>query len=137
MKYDLSNKDELRYFESKVIHLKALNKLVELKQCRKVRSIKQNSYLHVCITLYAIEFGSTLNEAKTDLKRACSFMIYEKGSKKYLKETKKMNNKELTDFIDWIRNYAAQNGCNIPTADEYLQNKHKIDNEISKFKEYL
>lgn len=137
MKYDLNNPLDEKSFDVRADYLKSKKKIVELKATRESRSIKQNSYLHVVITLYAIEFGNTLNEAKTDLKRACPFMTYEKNGKKYLVETSKQNSKELTDFIDWIRNYAAQNGCNIPTSEEYLQNRHRIDNEIERFKEYL
>jgi len=109
----------------------------ELTKKKESRTIKQNSYLHVCITLYAIEFGYTLNEAKTDLKRLCSFMVYEKNNSRYLKETKKLDTKELTDFIEWIRGYSAKNGLYIPDAEEYKTNKFNIDREIDKHKQYL
>ena len=130
--------------ETDVIKLKDyFNKLlsqkgiIELKKVRKVRSLSQNAYLHVCITLYAINFGSTLNEAKTDLKRMCPFMVYEKNSKKYLKETHKLDSKEMTNFIDWIRNHSSQQGCYIPSANEYLLNKSGIDNEMENYRQYL
>lgn len=109
----------------------------DLTKPRETRSLSQNSYLHVCITLYAIEFGYTLMEAKTLLKRDCDFMRYEKHNVTFLKETKKMDSKELTDFIEWIRNYSSVNGCYIPTSDEYLENKFNIDKEIDNYKSYL
>ena len=137
MNFDFKNNldiNKARTYLDKLIDDKSKCKMTKP---REVRSIKQNSYLHVVITLYAIEFGYTLNEAKTDLKRLCDFMIYEKNETKYLKETKKMDSKELTQFIEWIRNYASLNGLYIPTSEEYLTNKHSIDNEIEKFKTYL
>jgi deoxycytidine triphosphate deaminase len=137
MKFDLSTPNDLKQAKT---HFKALceaqNK-IELKAIKNKRSLSQNAYLHVVITLYAIYFGSTLNEAKTDLKRGCSFMVYEKNGSKYLKETSKMDSKELTEFIEWIRNFAAENGCYIPTSEEYLQNKFSIDKDIDNNKKYL
>jgi len=137
MKFDLSNDLDLLKFHKRVEYLKDRKSKVDLTEVRKTRSISQNSYLHVCITLYAIEFGSTLNEAKTDLKRECEFMRYEKGGNHYLKETSKMDTLELTKFIEWIRNYSSMNGCYIPTSEEYIQNKFHIDKEIELNKPYL
>ena len=137
MKFDLSIDSEMMRFKERIKYLLAKSSKVDLTQLREVRTIKQNSYLHVVITLYAIEFGYTLNEAKTDLKRLCSFMIYEKNGSKYLKESKKLNTKELTTWIDWIRNYASQNGLYIPDAEEYKLNKFSIDRDIEKCKQYL
>ena len=101
------------------------------------RSASQNAYLHVCISIYAIELGYTLDEAKTLLKRLCPFMVYEKNGFKFIKKTSGMDSKELTDFIDWIRNHAAQQNINIPTSEEYNLNRHGIDVEIAKQKRYL
>jgi len=137
MKFDFTNSFDInkaRTYLEKLIEDKSKCDMVKP---REVRSLSQNSYLHVAITIYAIEFGYTLMEAKTDLKRECPFMRYEKNDKPYLKETKKMNSKELTDFIDWIRTYSAKEGCYIPTSEEYLQNKFNIDKDIERNKEYL
>lgn len=112
-------------------------KKIELKVINKRRSITLNAYLHVCITLYAIHFGYSLEEAKTLLKRLCPFMIYEKNGHKFLKKTSKLNNTECSDFVSWIRNHSSHNGCYIPTSEEYKTNKFSIDKEISKHKEYL
>lgn len=54
MKYSLSNQHELRLFKDKVSQLIERLADVELKIIRKQRTIRQNSYLHVCITLFAI-----------------------------------------------------------------------------------
>ena len=137
MKFDLDSSIDIMRFKERTNYLLSKRSKVELNQTRKSRTIKQNSYLHVCISLYAIEFGYTLNEAKTDLKRLCSFMVYEKNNSRYLKETKKLSTKELTDFIEWIRGYSASNGFYIPDAEEYKTHKFNIDREIDKHKQYL
>lgn len=137
MIYDPTDSFELKKAETHFKKLCESKEVFEMKTPRKVRSLSQNSYLHVCITLYAIEFGLTIEEAKTDLKRACQFMVYEKKGTKYLKQTRGMDSKELTDFIDWIRNYSAKEGCYIPSSEEYLQNKFNIDKDIERNKEYL
>ncbi len=137
MKYDTAIDFELKKAQ---IDFKALcdaKKKITLSSTKKKRSVTQNAYLHVCVGLYGIYFGSTLDEAKTDLKRACQFMVYEKNNKKYLKRTREMDSKQLTEFIEWIRNYAGTNGCYIPTSEEYIQNHFAIDKEIEANKKYL
>lgn len=137
MKYDLSNTKDLADFRNKETLYREQGKKVELKVIREKRTLSQNAYLHVCITLFAIEFGYTLDESKTHLKRSCHFMRYDKSGETYLKRTRDLNTKELTKFIEWLRTYSAEKGCYIPTADEYKEQQFAIDREISKFKEYL
>ena len=137
MKLDLSNPIDQNKAVTYITSLIEGEKLIELKEIRKVRTLKQNSYLHICITLYAIHFGNTLEEGKTDLKRECSFMRYTKNGNIYLKSTAKLDTKELTDFIEWVRNYSSQNGCYLPTSSEYLEQKFSIDREIDYNKKYL
>ena len=137
MKYDTSIEYEANQARTNLEHLISKEKLIEQKEIRQKRSISQNAYYHICVSLYAVHFGSTLNEAKTDLKRYCDFMSYEKNGKHYLKETRGMDSKELTDFIDWIRNYSAKGGCYIPTSEEYLSNRYAIDKEIEQNKQYI
>lgn len=110
---------------------------VELKKIQKKRSLTINRYLHVCISIFAIEFGLTLEEAKTLLKRKCDFMIYEKNGIKFLRKTSKLDNLECSKFVEFIRNYASKQGLYIPDASEYKLKSFEIDKEISKHKEYL
>lgn len=137
MKLDFNNQIDVNKSMSYLEKLIDGKKQIELKEIRKSRTIKQNSYLHVIITLYAIYFGSILEEAKTDLKRECDFMRYENNNNVYLKSTAKLNTKELTEFIEWIRNHSSLNGCYLPTAEEYLTQRFEIDREIDNNKKYL
>ena len=137
MIFELSNDIEKEKFKIKTAFLISNQKKVEIKEIRQKRSLSQNSYLHVCIALFSIEYGYTLDEAKTLLKRECSFMRYTKNTVQFLKETRGMDSKELTEFIEWIRNFSSLQGLYIPTSDEYLTNRFEIDKSISNNKTYL
>ena len=137
MKYDLSKTFEINKMFAKIDSMIARGVVVELTEKKPVRTLSQNSYLHVCITLFAIEFRYNLEDAKQHLKRKCSFMHDGEGDDVRTKLTRNLNTKQLTDFIEWIRTYASQQGCYIPTPEEYITNKFEIDREIDRNKEYL
>ena len=65
MKLDLQNPLDLQKFKTYANKLVNEKAKVELKKVSVKRSISLNSYLHVVITLFAIEYGYTLEEAKT------------------------------------------------------------------------
>jgi len=111
--------------------------IIDITAKRGKKTVKQNRYVHVLFCLYAIEFGYTLRESKTLMKRSCPFMIYEKNDKKFLRGIGELDTKELADFIDWFRVYSAMCGCYLPTPDEYRLNRYMIDNEITRHKQYL
>lgn len=136
MIYDSRNEIEVNKAKVRFENLIKKQSKFELKEI-KIKSVKLNSYLHVCISIYAIEFGYTLDEAKTHLKRSCDFMIYEKNGDLFLRRTRDLNNEERSSFVEWIRNYSSNEGLYIPDAEEYKQNRFEIDKEISKFKSYL
>lgn len=126
-------KEGVEYFEK----LCKGNTPFEIIKKRKRKSVSNNAYLHVCIKLFAIEYGYNLDEAKTILKRNCHFMVYEKNGSKFLRRVRDMDNLECADFTTWIRNYSSQQGLYIPTPEEYILHQHEIDKEINKHKEYL
>lgn len=137
MLLDLSNKLDREKAKAYINKLFMDNSKIELKKIGQKRSLKINAYLHICLTLYAIEFGYTIEEAKTFFKRKCDFMIYEKNGEKYLRKTSKLDNAECSKFVEFIRNFASQQGCYIPDAEEYKENKFSIDKSIENHKQYL
>lgn len=137
MIYDLSKDTQLKSFLVKSEYLIEKGFIVELSKKQKARSVNQNSYLHVLFSLYGIEVGLTIEEVKIDIKRACPFGFYKKNGVKYPIQTSKMDTKELTEFIEWFRNFSAQQGYYLPSAEEYKIHKHMIDQEIYKIKPYL
>jgi hypothetical protein len=137
MKYDLTKETEIKRLKRKLEFLLEKGAKVDLKEVRKTRTVSQNAYLHVVITLYGIEYGYTIEEAKTYLKRTCDFMTYEKNHQRFLKTTRGMDTKQLTEFIEWIRNFAGQQGLYIPSSEEYIENRFLIDQEIESYKQFI
>lgn len=137
MKYNLNNPVDLKKAQIKFDKLCQDKKAIELKEIRPTRSIQQNKYLHVLFALFGIEFGYTIDEAKTLMKRECNFMRYEKNGSQFLRHTSKMQTDELTKFIDWIRTYSANHGLYLLTSEEYMTNRIMIDNQIEQHGEYL
>lgn len=138
MKYDLSNEFELNEYLIQSDLLIKKGAKVDLSEFEP-RTFNQNSYLHLCIGLIAIENGNRLKDEKKNLKNICPFMReYDEKGNFEIKKTSKLNTLELTKFIEWIRNFASMElGIYIPSPDEYLQNKYAIDKEIESHKEYL
>jgi len=137
MIYDLANNEDKNKAAYKFKQLAEDGKVIELTEKRKKRSVNQNAYLHVCITLFAIDVGYTLEESKTVLKRECSFMRYTKDGNVFLKRTRDLDTKELTDFIEFIIDFAGVQGISIPTSEEYILNHIQIDQEIQRQKNFL
>jgi len=137
MIFDLSNNIDKNKASFKLDELIKSGKVIELKEKRKIRTIQQNKYLHVCITLFAIESGYTLEEAKTTLKRECTWMYYEKNCNMFLRRTRDLDTKELTDFIEFILNFAGVQGIYIPSSEEYVQNQIEINKNIAQHKQFL
>ena len=51
MKYDLSNPILTKQFEAECIKFKALQKIVELREVKNTRTVRQNSSLHLFFTM--------------------------------------------------------------------------------------
>ncbi len=136
MKYDLSNSlDKQKAITAFKNHLEKGNN-VELKKINPTRSVRQNSYMHVCLSLAGIFYGYTLEECKVVFKRDAK-MFYEKNGEQFLISTAELKTDEMTGFIDYIRTKCGKDGCYIPTSEEYLSNKFSIDREIEQHKEFL
>ena len=137
MLLDLNIEFDREKFQNRSKKLLDKKAKIELTEKRELRSIVHNAYCHVCISLFCIHIGYTLNEGKTHLKRKCEFMKYEKDGELFLKKSSKLNSKEMTDWIDWIRNYAGMKDIFIPSPDDYRRNWVEYEKEIEVCKPYL
>jgi hypothetical protein len=137
MIYDLSKDYEISRFKARCEQMISKAAKVDLIERRPKRTLRQNNYLHCCIALFAVEIGNTIQEMKTDLKRDCSFMIYEKNGNKYLRSSTDLSTKEMSDWIEWIRTRAGLIGIYIPNADEYMRNWAELEKQIESHKQYL
>ena len=147
MIYDLSKDIDIKSFLLKTEMFMEKGFVVELvkktkkeekdSDTEKQRTGKQNKYVHVLFNLFGIEYGYRLEEAKILIKRECPFMRYTKSDNVFLKSTADLDTKGMTDFIEWFRNFAGENGLYLPTSREYYDNSTSIDKEINKFKPHL
>ena len=116
---------------------------IELKKIVGRRTLSQNAFLHILITIYAIHFGLMLEEAKVQLKRCCPFMRYSKliGEDQvetvFLKQTSRLDKRELGEFIDWIYVHSSKENCYLPTIEEYKNDKSTYDSIIRSHRQYL
>ena len=136
MKYNPNlplDKQKAKVYFNKIIEG---NANIEIKVLRETRTLSQNNYLHVVISLAAINYGYTKKECKELFKKRFNW-VYEKFGDKFLMETSKMTTDELSLFIDQIRTHCSMDGCYIPTADEYKFNWIEIEKEIDRNKEFL
>lgn len=138
MIYRTENLVEYNNALKKIEDLSKKKAVVEIRQVKRKRSIKQNSYLHVLINIFSIETGFKSAETKQIIKTLCPGWSYSKNGFTFFKETSKSTTEEIKDFIDWFRNWAAiEQGVYLPTSEEYLKNSISIDSEIKYNKEYL
>ena len=137
MLYDFRLKTECKKARAKLEKCIEQKKVVELKAKNKKRTVSQNSYIHVCFSIFAIEQGWTLQEAKVVIKREYG-MIYEKNGFKFVRSTADLSVDEMTKFTEWLLIWAAtKHDIFIPSPAEYLANSVVTDKEIAKFEEYL
>lgn len=138
MKYDLSKEIDRNKAQARFDFLMDDQSKVNLSKIRAKITIKQNAFLHVVFNLYALNYGDTLDEAKSDLKRGFGWVYTKKNGKRYLSRTRDKDTKEIATFIDWIRNKASkEGGFYIPTSEEYLIEHFAIDKQIQDAKEFL
>jgi hypothetical protein len=138
MIYNLDLELDRQEAKQKLITFIEDKKIIELSIKRFKRSNKQNKYIHVLFTLFGLEFGYTIDEAKTLIKRECSFMLYEKNGIKFIKSTAILTTEEMTKFIEWFRNYSQITcGLYLPSPDEYNTDRARYEREISRAKEFM
>ena len=106
---------------------------IELLKKNPKRSLQHNAYLHVLFSCYGLEFGYTLDETKTLIKRDLGY-FYEKGGVKFLSKTSEMDSKQLSEFIDKFRNLSSKRGCYLPEPHEITDSLY---NYIESQKQYL
>lgn len=111
-----------------------LNKLVrqgapvEIKKIQK-RSNKQNRYVHALFAIWGGEYGYTVEEAKTVIKRKLGY-VYEKEGYMFLERTSEMDSKRLSEFTDQFRNFSSANGTYLPSPEEFDENYVELMKQI-------
>lgn len=101
--------------------------IVEVKKKHRPRSLPQNSYLHVCLSYFASEFGYNEEEVKyTIFKQVVNREIFARNrvnkrgqTVTFWRSTADLDTAEMTLAIEKFRNYSALvAGLYIPAPNE-------------------
>lgn len=143
MLYDLSNDFQLIQAETYFKKLKESACVIELK--KKVRrSLRQNRYLHLILSWFAIESGYKLEDVKREyFKKLCNPGIFLKeqsgnlGEITSIRSSADLDSGELSIAINRFRDWSAtEAGIYLPEANEDKFLEH-IEIEISRNKRYI
>lgn len=144
MIYDTSKDFDRQRAITRLNHLISKGRKIELKAIEK-RSLSQNSYLHLLLSLLAMETGNTLDYVKEIFyKRAANkeLFVREKedeilGKVEYLRSSADLSKEEMTLSIDRFRDWSSQTaGIYLPTANEQ-EFLASIEYEMSRYKQWI
>ena len=130
MKFDLS--DDMDYKKAVTYFSKMLrtgNK-IEIKKFQDKRTNLQNRYFHVACTILSDYSGYTPEEMKIILKDRLEFMFYWKGKHKFYRSSADLNKLEFITLVDYTRGFGQDNGCYIPTPEEYYESQFATEKEL-------
>lgn len=145
MIYNLSNPLDRERFKVRTNKLYKDGKIVELTEKKPQRTVKQNAYLHLILSWFAIETGNSVEFVKQEyFKRLCNKHLFVReiedkylGKIEVLRSSSDLDTEEMTLAIQRFRDWSASEaGIYLPDAmnkDFLLQ----IEIEISKNKQYL
>lgn len=143
MTYDFKIELDLLKADARWEALKQKGAVVELIE-KKTRTLNQNSYVHLIIGVVAMETGNTLEFTKEHyFKRLVNPDLFVRskvdrilGKTEYLRHSSELTKEEMTQAIDKFRNWAASEGCYLPSPDDktLLQS---VEYQMGKQRQYL
>lgn len=131
MKLSLNNSIEVAKARTYLEKLIKDGANIELRKVMPARSLDQNSYLHVCISIFSDATGYDREEVLELMSHQIpEIMRYEKNGHDFRKSTTKMDTKEMSILIELIRKTSSEQlGVYIPDSEEYLINKFQIEKQ--------
>lgn len=144
MLYNAEKQIDIERAEARFRQLVSKKKRFELKEKKPVRSISQNSYLHLIFSWFAIRTGYTSEEVKQDIFKKVvnpqTFYEGEVGDKVKIhrwRSTADLDTAEMNLCIDRFRNFSADEvGEYLPEPND-LAHLQEIQDEISKHENKL
>lgn len=131
--------EKLKYFLKKGCRF-------ELTEKRENRTLRQNNYLHLILSWFALEYGETLEYTKQVIFKqhinpdlfVTEYVNRKTGEmRSELKSTADLDTKQMTDAIDRFRNFASKEmGIYLPEPND-LALLNEIEREIENHKQYL
>lgn len=117
----------------------------EIKKKAGKRSLSQNSYLHLLLSWFSIEYGESVEYVKDNyFKRLCNREIFVEviddkylGKAERLRSSASLDSREMTIAIDRFRNWSSSEaGIYLPSPNEEQFLFH-IRKEIERHKEFI
>jgi hypothetical protein len=146
MVYKLKNDFDKKNFITKVKVLIEQQKEVELNVINQKKSVSTNSYFHLIVGWFALEYGETREHVKQEMikKEICpETFVFDYTNRKTGELSKRyrsfatLNQEESNYVIDKFRNYSSKvAGIYLPDKSDLI-NLHQIDIELKKNKQYL
>lgn len=146
MKYTLSKPIDKQKFKELCNRLYEDGAYVELRKINQNRSISQNSYLHLLIGWFALEYGESTEYIKEEIFKKTvnkelflgEFVNRKTGEVRTdWRSSAALSTKEMTLAIDRFRDYSSKEaGIYLPEANE-RQYLHQIEQDMDKAKQYL
>ena len=146
MFYDANKPIDVQRAIVKFKHLIEKKKTFELTQKKEKRTLNQNSYLHLILSFFALEYGETLEYIKLEFfKKLVNKQIfeYERINVKTgeiridYRSSASLNTKEMTDAIERFRNYSSKEaGVYLPTPEEGIMLK-EIELQIKNNEQWI
>lgn len=145
MIYDCKNPLQAAQLLTRAQQLASAQKIVELTEKKKRRSINQNSYLHLILGYFASQYGCDLEYAKKNyFKILCNKDIFYKkihdeflGEITVLRSSSELDTGEMTTAINRFRNWSSMTaGIYLPEANEHEQLMY-AEQEVQRNKDYI
>lgn len=144
MKYSLSNPLHRQQLQTRLACiLKKQDGLVELREVKPQRSIKQNRYLWLILSYFGLQIGYTKDEAEDIYKYVCketySRSVVAPTGEVFFRQrhTYELTTDEMSASIDRFRTYASQvAGVYLPTHDD-LRAIEQMELEVERAAQYL
>ena len=146
MRFNTSIEHEANKARTNLEYLISKQKVIDQTAVREKRSISQNSYLHLIVAIFALEYGELASYVKKEFfKIKCNPEIFktEYVNKKTgevrddLRSSSDLDTKEMTICIDRFRDYASKEaGIYLPEPNDMEFIRH-CENDIENNKQYL
>ena len=143
--YDTSRDYDARRVRQRLEYLISRKRLVNLTD-RSSRSTAQNSYMHVCVGIVAMETGYPMDYVKDEwFKKLVNPAIFRDGEVRdpftgqtvaRWRSSASLSKEEMTVAIDRWRSWAAQHGWYIPSPEEKAMIQQAAA-EIDRQKQFL
>ena len=137
MKYRLSDPTENKAARNRLYYLASKRRIVDIKEVRANRTLAQNSYLHLIIGAFGLNFGYTLEEAKMIYKQVNrDTYCYKKKGRVFIRSSAHLNKEQMARTIDKFMTASAEAGFPLPLAtdQEWLM---QVQNDMERARHFL